>query len=381
MKNRYIQISLAGCLLMFMLTSAMAQQQRRPSPPVEAFNACVNVAQGNDCSFTAPHGEVSGKCGMPGRESRLVCMPERGGQKGPLRQLSAVNHKQRPVGRTHTVVQSDSQLVLQTASVEPKVQSSISIKESDDWRYIIANGISQHNVGAFPNRGNPHAIKEQEYHYKLPLKPEITNRITSAYGYVFGIAVNGVVFDPGAAEFFNGQHGGVWQYEALSGAIELGFDENHAHVQPSGMYHYHGLPTLLLEDLGNSQVEHSSLVGWAADGFPIYALYGYEDNNDAQSAIIELQSGYNLKNGQRPTGSSEPGGFYDGTFVFDYEYVAGSGSLDECNGKFTVTPDFPNGTYAYFLTRGFPVVPRCFKGQPSNDFQKRHVRFERDANL
>jgi hypothetical protein len=40
--------------------------------------------------------------------------------------------------------------------------------------------------------------------------------------------------------------------------------------------------------------------------------------------------------------------------------------LDECNGRFTVTPEFPNGTYAYFLTRDWPVIPRAFRGKPTD---------------
>ncbi|MEM9312094.1 MAG: YHYH protein, partial [Pseudomonadota bacterium] len=67
----------------------------------------------------------------------------------------------------------------------------------------------------------------------------------------------------------------------------------------------------------------------------------------------------------------DPGGAYDGTFIRDYEFVAGLGNLDECNGRFVRTPDFPDGTYAYFLTQRWPVVPRCYKGTPSPDFARR----------
>lgn len=69
-------------------------------------------------------------------------------------------------------------------------------------------------------------------------------------------------------------------------------------------------------------------------------------------------------------GGNEPGGYYDGTFLADYEYIEGAGTLDECNGRMTVSPEFPDGTYAYFLTSDFPNIPRCFKGTPSQDFAK-----------
>jgi len=148
----------------------------------------------------------------------------------------------------------------------------------------------------------------------------------------------------------------------------LGVDANNAHVQPTGAYHYHGLPTALLDMLKVGPSAHSSLVGWAADGFPIYAMDGNTKANDPGSAVKELLPSYLVKRGNRPTGGNNPGGRYDGTFLADYEYAAGAGDLDECNGRWTVTRDFPKGTYAYFLTRHWPVIPRCFKGTPDKIF-------------
>ncbi len=148
-------------------------------------------------------------------------------------------------------------------------------------------------------------------------------------------------------------------------------DEGYAHVQPTGAYHYHGVPDLLLQDLNFVEGEHSPLVGWAADGFPIYSQYGYADGNDTNSGIVELSSSYQLKQGARPSGEGNPGGVYDGTFVEDYEYIAGSGNLDASNGRFARTPEFPEGTYAYFLTDAFPTVPRFWSGTPSSDFLTR----------
>ena len=51
-----------------------------------------------------------------------------------------------------------------------------------------------------------------------------------------------------------------------------------------------------------------------------------------------------------------------GTFTSDYEYVANLGDLDECNGRTGVTPEFPAGTYHYFITDTFPYAQRCIKG-------------------
>ncbi|MEK9679311.1 MAG: YHYH protein, partial [Rhodospirillaceae bacterium] len=67
----------------------------------------------------------------------------------------------------------------------------------------------------------------------------------------------------------------------------------------------------------------------------------------------------------------DPGGQHDGTFVVDYEFVKGAGDLDACNGKRVTTPDFPDGTYAYFLTQDWPVTPRCFNAAPDQSCAKR----------
>jgi len=91
--------------------------------------------------------------------------------------------------------------------------------------------------------------------------------------------------------------------------------------------------------------QHSPIIGWAYDGNPIYGSYGYSDPKNTLS-IKKLTSGYTLK----PTKINDrPSGFPYGFFIDDYEFT-NSGDLDECNGRFCVTPEFPNGIYAYFAT-------------------------------
>ncbi|MEM8732661.1 MAG: YHYH protein [Planctomycetota bacterium] len=271
-------------------------------------------------------------------------------------------------GRRHTAIKSKP-LKKIAATQTPSVASQVTIQVKGSDRVIQSNGVPSHQVGAFPNPGNPNRIRAQRYEYRVPAKPVVANEPTPLGG-VFGIAINGVPFDPGAAEFFNGQMGSRWQYEPLAGAIALGIDVSHAHVQPNGAYHYHGLPTGLLDEVKLDKNKHSPLIGWAADGFPIYAVYGYQDAKNPESSVAALRSSYQLRSGKRP-GGREPDGKYDGTFVADYEYVEGSGDLDQCNGRFTATPEFPEGTYAYFLSEAWPVVPRNFKGTPSADFMRR----------
>jgi hypothetical protein len=142
-------------------------------------------------------------------------------------------------------------------------------------------------------------------------------------------------------------------------SFRFGTDSNNAHVQPGGVYHYHGVPEGLVTKLNKGTA--MSLIGWAADGFPIYARYGYTTATDANSAIKVLSSSYRLKtlpDANRPATSMYP----MGAFTQDYEYVAGLGDLDECNGRTGVTPEFPNGIYHYFATDTFPHLQRCVKG-------------------
>jgi hypothetical protein len=257
----------------------------------------------------------------------------------------------------------------QTLLIAPQCE----IKIEGDKRIIKSNGIPDHEVGRFPNRGNPNGIQVQNYLYEVALKPQVAREAILMVRQPFGIALNGVLFDPGTAEFFQRNRNSKWNYEALSGAVKLGLDQNHAHVQPNGAYHYHGLPSELFEMLsGGKQV--MTLVGWAADGFPIYGLYGTEDPLDAGSEIVELKSSYQIKAGTRPSGSDSPGGDYDGTFTIDYEYLDSSGDLDECGGRFGVTPEFTEGTYYYVLTEDYPFIPRMFKGEPDPSFERRRHR-------
>ena len=243
----------------------------------------------------------------------------------------------------------------------------VTITVSGGERIISANGWPDHQPGKFPRPGNPNSISPQNYNFDLQAQPEIASHPTPIGHSLFGVALNGVPFDPGTAEFWNRDPRSGWNYEAKSGFLNLGLDENNAHVQPTGAYHYHGLPTGLVLRLsrdGSKMV----MVGYAADGFPIYTSYGYIRPNDPNSGLKKLHSSYRLKNGTRTNG---PGGVYDGKFTADYEYVRGCGDLDECNGRFGVTPEFPQGTYHYYITDEFPWISRFWRGTPDPTFIKR----------
>ena len=244
------------------------------------------------------------------------------------------------------------------------VTNQISITTNAGFRIIRANGFPDHTPGQFPNRGNPNTISAQEYNFRVTLTPQTNATPRDGRGAWFGVGVNGVPFEPGTAEFWNGDR--EWNYEARAGFINLGLDQNNAHVQPTGAYHYHGLPTGLMQKLGGDG-KKMLLVGWAADGFPIYTDRGYTKATDAKSPLKKMRSSWQIKKGERSGG---PGGKYDGKFTADYEFVKGSGDLDECNGRFGVTPEFLKGTYYYCITEEFPQLARSWRGTPDDSFQK-----------
>ncbi len=197
-----------------------------------------------------------------------------------------------------------------------------------------------------------------------------------------------------------GQTGdGVWLRDALFGEVET-FDSCLAHQPGQGMYHNHVQPTCLRSQLGdNIEIAgsgrtgniyrekaapwiHSPILGWSLDGYPIYGPYGYSDPKSAASAVRRMKSGYRLRAiskretlpdwalgyhpnipQQLPAAQQGPPvneRFPLGRYIEDNEFIAGIGDLDQFNGRTTVTPDFPNGTYAYFVTikdDGSPAFP------------------------
>ena len=194
--------------------------------------------------------------------------------------LSFVAAQGPPHMRRHTANKAQA-LRLVPATQSPPATSHHSIETIGESRQLAANGIPEHRVGEFPNRGNPHSITTQRYHFQLPANPQIADSITPLHTSAgrqgppnrpFGIALNGVLLDPGTAEFWMGDRFADWNYEALGGAVGLGLDANHAHVQPNGAYHYHGLPMPYLQDLGLDKTKHSPPIGWAGARCKTFAM-------------------------------------------------------------------------------------------------------------
>ena len=148
----------------------------------------------------------------------------------------------------------------------------------------------------------------------------------------------------------------------------------------------------------NNNTVHSPLIGWALDGAPIYGPFGFSNPLDSESDIQKMRSGYRKQNWvDMLTGRNLPrdnGGLrtdYDrGEFEQDYKWFSLNADLDENNGRFTVTPEYPQGVYAYFLTAdtsdyklGFPYfIGTKFAGKTFEDFNNRQfVNIESIPNL
>lgn len=214
---------------------------------------------------------------------------------------------------------------------------------------IKSDGLPDHPTGRFPNPGNPNAIRPQNISVCVPMNPRKRASPTEVRRGAVGIGLNGIIFRPEAADYWDpnsprgfSRRDSGWRIEPMGAKSLLGLDRQNAHVDRRGLYHYHGKSSGLLAAASGSQI------GYAADGFEIHYVGG------------RVKPGWSLKQGTRPSG---PGGRYDGTYVQDYEYVGGSGRLDRCNGGTL------NGEYVYFLTDTYPFYPRCLWGRSGRGFR------------
>lgn len=194
--------------------------------------------------------------------------------------------------------------------------------------------------------------------FRVPRNPQPAKGArTSVRPDVLGVFINGVpLYNQAEAGSYRAQN--LWHFDALAIA------DDGAHVA-SGRQRAtlaHGLSLGLLEQLIADGSRHSPILGYAFDGYPIYGPWG-NAQRDGSGNLRRLRSSYRLRTMSRRThlpdgtaltpsqsGPDVSAEFPLGTFVEDYEFAAGSGDLDECNGRFAVTPEYPQGTYAYFLT-------------------------------
>ena len=246
-----------------------------------------------------------------------------------------------------------------------------SVQNTTSYVYVHSSSIPSYSIG--PWVSNPNIPTNQNFNFKYPLNPTVATIKTSAGNGPIGAWINGVAFyNPGDAQSYKNL--GVWNRNAYIWE-GLDFDSCNGHASPDGAYHTHINPVCLYNSTNNST--HSPLLGFAFDGFPVYGPFAYSSANDSSSSILRMTSSYTYRNitkrntllngvtlstyQQGPDVSINSSDIYRiGSFIEDYQYSQGSGTLDMYNGRFCVTPDYPNGTYAYFVTTditGSPTYP------------------------
>ena len=268
------------------------------------------------------------------------------------------------------------------------------VEYSDNFVYITATGVPAYPTGPFLD-GNPSNAQNQNNIIKIPLFPiENTGTPDDTVGGNIGVFVNGVaLFDyrdgvawnpdtnslcggPGNPPCPGGPNASMdWNRDAIPAEM-AGFDCSKGHPA-MGNYHHHQNPSAfkldleIVSDICNlydadglyfiDETIHSPLIGFAFDGFPIYGAYGYR-NADGSGGLERIKSGYQLRDITERThwadGTDVDDGpdvndtYFLGYFREDYEFISHSEEyyLDEHNGRFCVTPEYPAGTYAYFAT-------------------------------
>lgn len=263
------------------------------------------------------------------------------------------------------------------------------VEYSNDWVYVSTQGIPSYPTGPFLD-GNPSQATARNAIFKIPLNPvqnpgTPTNTNPGNIGvFINGVALfdyrDGVSWKNSTQSLAGGPGGGmgdnVWNRDAIV-AERDGFDCAKGHPA-MGNYHHHQNPSAFKLDLSVisticnlydadglyviDSTQHSPLIGFAYDGFPIYGAYAFKETNGL-GGIVRMKSGFQLRNittrttyanGSTVTPGPPVSSTYPlGYFREDYEFIAHSSEpdyLDAHNGRYCVTPEYPAGTYAYFCT-------------------------------
>lgn len=221
--------------------------------------------------------------------------------------------------------------------------------------YVSATCIPDYTIG--PWTANPNTPVNKNFTFKITRQPtqNTGTLVGTPLGHI-GVWSNGVsIFNAKDGMSYN--NAGVWNRDALF-FEGISFDNCLGHPGPNGEYHTHVNPTCLYND--SLSTVHSPIIGYAFDGFPVYGAYAYTNTNGT-GAIKRMESSYMMNTGlTRSNGPAVGTNFPLGSFIEDRTFVSGSGDLDIHNGRFCITPDYPNGIYAYFVTINanlYPVYP------------------------
>ena len=221
--------------------------------------------------------------------------------------------------------------------------------------YVTTTCIPEYTIG--PWTANPNIPVNKNFVFKITRAPiQNTGLLTNTPLGHIGVWSNGVsIFNSKDGMSYN--NAGVWNRDALF-YEGISFDNCLGHPGPNGEYHHHVNPTCLYND--NLNTVHSPIIGYAFDGYPIYGAYAYSNTNGTGS-IKRMISSYVMNTGTTRTNGPAVDATYPlGAFIEDRTFVSGSGDLDIHNGRFCITPEYPNGIYAYFVTIDanlYPVYP------------------------
>ncbi len=242
--------------------------------------------------------------------------------------------------------------------------------------YVTCEGLASYQMGEWSIANEPTA---QGYTYNIPRTPQEETGTKAAVpsGGPIAFAVNGVpMYGYESAESWDGSGmsftgNEIWNADAWVNEGTTMDDTGGGHPTDMGSYHYHATPYSLYDTSYTGS--HSAIIGWAPDGYPVYGPYGYSDSLDDGSTVVRMESSYATRSitqrhelpdgtvlGPGDWGPDVDATYTLGYFVEDYEYVYGLGHLDEYNGRWCVTPEYPSGTYAYFITTdgaGDPAFP------------------------
>ena len=155
---------------------------------------------------------------------------------------------------------------------------NIVLSHTETHLVIDSQGYPNHPTAIFPNSGNPNRIEIQKFRFQLPLEPKLNDQITRLPMGPIGTAVNGVVY------FNPFEQGGM---NAVEGYSEVWLDSCCGHPQQAGVYHYHKYPVCVKSPFKDNGKQHSPVIGFAFDGFPIYGPYE-SDGLMAKDATSEL---------------------------------------------------------------------------------------------
>lgn len=274
----------------------------------------------------------------------------------------------------------------------PQSTTITGIVGHSEWQFdtegtvtLTATGLPYHSYGNELDPNTPTEITiDKSWPWRGGTNIEAEDKVSTTSGTI-GYWINGVsIYSPNAGNLAPIGKSPVtgFNYDSSFAAADVlgysfGGDDAGGNADPLGVYHYSdfsfnlawesgdGYVSGLIGTTGTAEVDqipylngslthpdgHSKILGISLDGFPIYGPYGYTIPTSSTSGVKSLSSGYVLKDPSYRVGTpaSNLTTYPMGTFVQDYEFT-GVGDLDESNGRYCVTPDYPNGTYAYFLT-------------------------------